>query len=185
MTRISSPITAILIAASLLPAIALAQQSPGYDCNKASGHRDFDFWLGNWTVASEPGDTHYGNNRINSAEKGCLLLEHWTSANGGTGSSVNYYHPGENKWHQQWNDAGASIITISGGLQGKAMVMEGDIYYLAEKRSAAFRGSWTPLADGRVRQFFEEKDNEGQWNTWFDGYYTREPEGAVDIGNKR
>jgi hypothetical protein len=125
-------------------------------------------------VSNEAGDTHYGNNRIRNQEKGCVLSEHWTSASGGTGSSVNYYHPGEGKWHQQWNDAGASIITISGGLKGKAMVMEGEIYYLAAKRTAAFRGSWTPLPDGRVRQFFEEMDKEGVWQVWFDGYYAPE-----------
>jgi hypothetical protein len=54
------------------------------------------------------------------------------------------------------------------------MEMEGTIYYLAAQRSAAFRGRWTPLEDGRVRQFFEEKDQEGNWQVWFDGFYTRE-----------
>ena len=175
MARILNSVAVTVLAVSMLSATALAQQAPVYDCTSTAGHRDFDFWLGEWSVDNKQGDTHYGNNRISSAEKGCLLVEHWSSARGGTGSSVNYYHPGENKWHQQWNDAGASIITISGGLQDKSMVMQGNIYYLNDKRSAEFRGSWTPLEDGRVRQFFEEKDGEGQWKTWFDGYYTREP----------
>ena len=164
----------LLLLLVLLPPHLLAQQAPAYDCRQTSTHRAFDFWLGSWRVASADGATHYGNNIIRREEKGCILSEHWTSASGGTGSSVNYYHPGEDKWHQQWNDVGASIISISGGLQDGTMVMAGEIYYLAEQRSAAFRGSWTPLADGRVRQFFEEQDKKGKWQVWFDGYYTRE-----------
>lgn len=151
-----------------------AQQAPAYDCENNSAHRQFDFWLGSWRVSDVSGEKHYGNNIIRSEQKGCLLSENWSSARAGTGSSVNYYHPGEGKWHQQWNDAGASIISISGALQEDAMVMEGTIYYLAQKRSATFRGSWTPLTDGRVRQFFEEKDKHGNWQVWFDGYYARE-----------
>lgn len=159
---------------ALLAAPALAQQPPAYDCQQASAHRAFDFWLGSWRVSDAEGEKHYGNNTISSEEQGCVLHEHWTSATGSTGSSVNYYHPAQGKWHQQWNDAGATIITISGGLEGKVMAMVGEIYYLAGKRTAHFRGSWTPLEDGRVRQFFEEQDKDGKWQVWFDGYYTRE-----------
>ena len=54
------------------------------------------------------------------------------------------------------------------------MVMQGEIYYLDERRTAPFRGRWTLQADGRVRQFFEERDKQGKWRVWFDGYYTRE-----------
>jgi hypothetical protein len=32
---------------------------------------------------------------------------------------------------------------------------------------------WTPMMDGRVRQFFEEQDATGKWQVWFDGYYSR------------
>jgi hypothetical protein len=27
-----------------------------------------------------------------------------------------------------------------------------------------------------VRQFFEEKDDQGKWQTWFDGYYRPLPQ---------
>ena len=162
----------LLISALLAPA-ALAQQPPAYDCTQTEAHRAFDFWLGEWQVSDADGKQYYGSNIIRSEEKGCVLSEHWTSARGSTGSSINYYHPGQGKWHQQWIDAGASIITISGGLQDGAMVLEGEIYYLAGQRTAPFRGSWTPQPDGRIRQFFEEQDAEGKWNVWFDGFYTR------------
>jgi hypothetical protein len=37
-----------------------------------------------------------------------------------------------------------------------------------------FRGLWTPLPDGRVRQFFEQSNDGGEtWVPWFEGFYTR------------
>ena len=53
------------------------------------------------------------------------------------------------------------------------MELQGEIHYLADKRSAPFRGTWTLLTDGRVRQFFQEQDQSGTWQTWFEGYYSR------------
>ena len=41
-----------------------------------------------------------------------------------------------------------------------------------------FRGRWTPLEDGRVRQLFQQQDDEGVWQTWFDGYYSRSDTGS-------
>lgn len=37
-----------------------------------------------------------------------------------------------------------------------------------------FRGRWSRLDDGRIRQFFEEKGEDGAWNAWFEGFYSRE-----------
>lgn len=148
-----------------------------YSCMEQAEHRQFDFWAGSWRVSNESDDKNYGNNTITIEEGGCLLQERWQSAGGGTGSSINYYDPGDGKWHQLWVDRGASIINIAGNLAEGSMVLSGDIYYLAEGRKADFRGSWTPLPDGTVRQFFEERDADGKWQPWFDGYYhpTDEP----------
>jgi hypothetical protein len=136
-------------------------------------HRQFDFWAGTWRVTDLKGEKTYGHNTITVEEDGCVLQERWKSASGGSGRSINYYNPNDGKWHQLWVDAGASIINIAGKMTDGSMVLSGDIYYLAEGRRANFRGSWTPMPDGTVRQFFEEQDAEGQWQTWFDGYYHR------------
>lgn len=153
-------------------ASASAQQAPAYSCNTHSGHRQFDFWLGQWEVTDQAGETVYGRNDISRREADCLLVEHWQSSRGSTGTSLNYYNPVTRAWHQDWVDA-SSIINTSGALQDGAMKMSGTIYYFQDTRSAEFRGSWTPLDDGRVRQFYEEKDAQGQWQVWFDGYYRR------------
>lgn len=161
----------LLLLALILP--AAGQQPRAYDCETTAAHRQFDFWLGRWEVRDETGETIYGQNRISKREKGCLLLEEYTTDKGFSGSSINYYNPSDGKWHQHWVDNGSSIIQTSGGIEKGSMVMSGTIYYLAGKREAKFRGRWTPLEDGRVRQFFEEEDAQGNWQTWFDGYYRK------------
>jgi hypothetical protein len=157
----------------LLPLAATAEQPASFDCENSPEHSKFDFWVGDWEVTNKPGDKVYGTNRISKREKGCLLLEEYETDHGFSGSSINFYHPANGKWHQHWIDNGTSIIQTEGGIELGSMVMQGTIYYLASKRSAPFRGRWTPLKDGRVRQFFEEQDDQGQWQTWFDGYYRR------------
>lgn len=144
-----------------------------YSCMEHAEHRQFDFWAGSWRVSDKNNEKHYGNNRITIEERGCLLQERWQSTGGGTGRSINYYDPSDGKWHQLWVDGGASIIKIAGNLTDGSMVLSGEIYYLAQARKADFRGRWTPLPNGSVRQFFEERDADGNWQPWFDGYYHR------------
>lgn len=161
----------LLLLLCLLPLAAFGQQKP-FDCNSSPPHRQFDFWLGDWEVRDGEGKLG-GHNRITAEQQGCVLEEQWRSVQGGTGQSLNYYDPDSGQWRQLWLDAGASIIDISGGLVDGSMVLEGSIYYLASKTEKPFRGTWTLLADGRVRQFFQEQDAEGNWQTWFEGFYRR------------
>ena len=161
----------LLLAILALP--AAAQPPRAYDCETTAAHRQFDFWVGTWEVADETGKKIYGRNTISKREKGCLLLEEYTTGKGFSGSSLNYYDPSDGLWHQHWVDNGSSIIHTSGGIEAGSMVMRGTIYYLASERKANFRGRWTPLDDGRVRQFFEEEDAQGDWQVWFDGYYRK------------
>ena len=134
--------------------------------------RDFDFWAGEWDVRDAAGKTA-GVNTITMEENGCVLVERWRSANGGTGQSYNYYDPAVRKWKQLWIGVGV-LLHMEGGLSEGRMRLEGPMQYLADGRSMILRGTWTPLPEGRLRQTFEESDDGGKtWTTWFDGYYTR------------
>ncbi len=155
-----------------LAQVASGQGPQPVDCTQSGPHGSFDFWLGEWEVRDAAGQLQ-GRNSVRKVQKGCALEEQWTSVRGGTGQSVNLYHPGRNEWQQLWTDAGYSIIDIRGGLQGNDMVLEGSIFYLGEGTQHAFRGRWSPLEDGRVRQFFEQQDDDGNWQTWFEGFYQR------------
>jgi hypothetical protein len=49
---------------------------------------------------------------------------------------------------------------------------DGEIHDRTCGLSHPFRGRWTPIADGRVRQFFEEQQ-ENEWQRWFEGFYSK------------
>ena len=138
-------------------------------------HRAFDFWLGDWEVFTPEG-AKAGENRIMREEYGCLLVEHWTSKSGVTGQSYNFVDMRTGAWRQVWVSAGATI-DYSGGLDEKGrMVLEGAIGYGpgAPANGARFRGTWTPNADGSVRQHFEQYDEKTKaWTDWFVGVYRR------------
>lgn len=142
----------------------------------ATVHHDFDFWLGDWVVHSPDGQLQ-GENSITRTEEGCVLVERWRGAQGGTGRSYNYVNPTTGAWHQLWVSQGA-VIDYAGGLNDSgAMVLEGAIYYQSDGREARFRGTWTPRADGSVLQQLEEYDAVGElWKPWFSGVYSRKPQ---------
>jgi len=148
-----------------------------YPCEGVAAARDFDFWVGTWEVRLPDGRLA-GHNTVTKVDGGCTVLERWRGAGGSTGTSINYYQPAREQWRQLWVGSNGTLIDIAGRLRDGVMRLEGTIEYVEQNRIEAFRGSWEPLADGRVRQHFEEFNLIVQaWQTWFDGYYqlTSEP----------
>ncbi len=143
-------------------------------CVQISEFSQFDFWLGDWQVRTAEGDL-IGANRISKRADDCVLVEEWASTRGGGGVSVNYYDPVAGEWVQVWNGSGGTQITIRGGLDDEgSMALVGTLHQVGSGRTVRFRGLWTPLAGGRVRQFFEQSVDKGKtWQPWFEGFYTR------------
>lgn len=163
--------TFTLAAAGALAPLA-AQTPPATPCENGGRYADFDFWVGSWDVFV-PGGAQAGTNRIERDEAGCLLVERWTGGQGGTGTSVNFYDPARDRWRQLWVSSNGVVIEIEGGLRAGSMVLEGSLISAAGQ-SQPFRGTWTPNADGSVRQHFEvSSDGGATWTTWFDGRYVR------------
>lgn len=147
-----------------------------YPCENQERFREFDFWIGKWEVRG-PNGSLQGQNDIRRAERGCVLLENWVSGNGGTGMSINYLDKATDEWVQVWVAEGGSQINIRGGLTDDGMQLVGTIHYISNGTTAPFRGLWTLLPDGRVRQFFEQSSDGGEtWATWFEGFYSRAEE---------
>jgi hypothetical protein len=69
-------------------------------------------------------------------------------------------------------DVSGLLLTIEGRWDGKSMVLEGT----APNANGALtrqRITWTPGADGTLRQVWETADEKGAWAVVFDGKYTR------------
>lgn len=143
-------------------------------CETDARFREFDFWVGEWDVRDGQGKLQ-GENSITRQEKGCVLVERWQGVQGSTGMSINYLDRTTDEWVQIWHAAGGYQIDIRGGLTDDGMLLRGTIHYIGSGQTAPFRGLWTPLADGRVRQFFEQSNDDGAtWVPWFEGFYSRQ-----------
>ena len=142
-------------------------------CEADDRFREFDFWVGEWDVHGADG-TLQGENTIRSEQAGCVLIENWRGVQGSTGMSINYLDKRTNEWVQIWHAASGYLIDIRGGLTDDGMLLRGTIHYIANGQTAPFRGLWTPLPDGRVRQYFEQSSDDGEtWQPWFEGFYSR------------
>lgn len=134
-------------------------------------HRAFDFWAGDWVVYGKAGKLA-GENRIEKRHGGCMLHESYKTPSGYSGESINMYDSSRKRWYQTWADNGGLLLRLEGGLVEGSMVLEGESL-LPNGRPQAQRITWTPNADGTVRQHWEAKNEQGQWTTQFDGTYRR------------
>ena len=139
-------------------------------CDTAA-HRAFDFWVGQWQVKKTDG-TLAGANRIEREYGGCVLHEHYTTAGGYSGESLNIYDAARKVWHQSWVDSDGLLLLLEGGIRDGKMVLAGQTIGEAGKVTK-HRITWTPNRDGTVRQFWESTDDKGVWVTAFDGLYVR------------
>jgi hypothetical protein len=139
-------------------------------CSEAE-HRQFDFWVGEWQVHIKDGSLA-GINRIDREFGGCVLHEHYLTGRGYSGESFNIYDSSRKVWHQTWVDSSGLLLTLEGHLVGSNMVLEGKGRQPDGSENKQ-RITWSPNADGSVRQLWESTDPKGQWLVSFDGLYTK------------
>src|ERR1700733_2256821 len=136
-----------------------------------------DFWLGDWIVTV--GRDRAGTDRVERVSKGAGVIERWTDAGGGEGTSLFSFDPFACTWHQLWiTDAPERV----GGLKHK------DLVALAPGGGVRFQGAYpgrnavavldrttlTPLANGTVHQLIEvSADGGATWHAAFDAIYAR------------
>ena len=131
----------------------------------------FDFWIGEWEVTAN--GKVAGHNRIESILGGRALRETWTGAGGYNGTSTNIFDATTGTWKQFWVDNSGLVLLLEGGLVEGKMVLEGRRLD-AEGATVTDRITWTPNADGSVRQLWESSSDGGQtWSVAFDGLYVK------------
>lgn len=142
--------------------------------------RRFDFWVGEWDVYNPQG-VKVGESRIESLERGALIMENWDNTRGGTGKSMNFVDPEDGLWKQVWVDQSGSVVRYSGAWENGALRLSGTVTG-PNGKGVLSRCSFTPV-DGGVRQLIERSaDNGATWAVYFDGHYrpktSGEPSGA-------
>jgi hypothetical protein len=169
MSRLAGVLVLLLLAPGLAPAPpADSSGSLGAACSTPA-HRAFDFWVGHWVVSDSAG-ARVGTSRVTRQARGCGLLEQWTGESGYRGVSLNYYDPDTGTWHQDWVGSDGLLLHLSGGVQGRAMVLTGT--RLSATGPVLDRIRWRPLSDGGVRQEWTSSPDGGTtWKPVFLGFY--------------
>ena len=150
----------------LLAATAAAGQQPKPCTDPA--HRQFDFWIGDWTVTDSTGAKVLGRIVVTATQGGCVIHESWTGGGDGTGESFNIFDAKRRVWHQTWVSSGGALLLIEGGLEGDAMRLGN-----ALPGQPAQRITYTPRPDGTLTQRWETSPDGETWQTVFLGVYTR------------
>jgi hypothetical protein len=156
---------------SLIQIIPITAQNDCACCDES--HTQFNFWVGEWIVLDTLGN-QLGTNAISIQEAGCMLSESWKGAQGGTGSSINYYDRSDSTWNQVWIDNTGNILKFKGGLQNGKMVLKSALQKGIRVDWYYNQITWTPLENGAVSQLWEIFDKKGKLlRTAFFGIYHR------------
>jgi hypothetical protein len=163
--------TPALFAVALAAAAANAAPPPA--CSSPE-HHQFDFWIGRWDVTDARTGAHAGSSLIESLYGGCVLRENW-SEEGWAGGSLNIYSAVEKRWRQTWVDQSGALREFKGGLEGGRMVLTAEVALPSAKDGKALvRMTFTPNADGSVRQYSDvSKDGGETWAFRYDYMYRR------------
>ena len=137
----------------------------------APEHRQFDFWVGEWTVTPTGKTNVVASSLIEKLYGGCAVRENWMPLKGTAGGSLNNYYDGQ--WRQTWVDAANSRVDFTGGLVDGKMVMTGEWKgVLGPGKDALIRMTYSKNADGSVRQHGKQSTDGGKsWSTNFDFTY--------------
>lgn len=144
-------------------------------CKYGPEFRQFDFWIGEWSVVTAKGGMPAGDSRIELALGDCVIVENWTSKNTTyAGKSYNVYNVTEKRWEQFWVDNSAGMIHFYGGLKDGVMDYYTQDQVQPDGTSNQRHLRFFPLGPDKVRQYTQASTDHGKtWTDEYDFIYTR------------
>jgi tetratricopeptide (TPR) repeat protein len=144
-------------------------------CAYTPENRQFDFWVGEWSVATTQGAVPAGDSRIELILEDCIVQENWKSLNSPySGKSYNVYNQSLKRWEQYWVDNVGGNIFFYGGLRDGVMDYFTDEIPQAGGPPLKRHLQFIPLGPDKVRQFSRGSTDGGKtWTVEYDFTYTR------------
>jgi tetratricopeptide (TPR) repeat protein len=138
-------------------------------CKYGPEFRQFDFWIGEWSVVTAKDEMPAGDSRIELTLGDCVIVENWTSKNSlYAGKSYNVYNTAEKRWEQFWVDNSAGMIHFYGGLKDGVMDFYTQDQAQPDGTSNQRHLRFFPLGPDKVRQYSQASTDHGK--TWTDEY---------------
>ncbi len=159
-----------------------ASAPPTFGCPASMGeYHQFDFWIGSWEVR-DPSGKVVGHSHIEAISNGCGVSENWQGMTGSNGVSYNAWDTSTVHWHQFWigNNSPNGVLASRRWhrpRQEMAACLAGNAAKPWRKtgKPQIQRITWTPNADGSVRQLWDQSDDGGKnWTVSFDGTYRKD-----------
>jgi hypothetical protein len=168
----AAAVVAVAVASTGVVALPLSAQGAAAAKCAAGPFRQFDFWVGEWTV-SDTANHVIAHSTIQRTAAGCAITEHWQPLQGADGASISWFAPSDSMWHQQWVGGGGWIARLKGSFRDGVMTMTETESSLPPS-AGTNRMHWTRLPDGSVRQSLETtKDGGRTWVGSFVGIYRK------------
>jgi hypothetical protein len=137
--------------------------------------KQFDFWLGDWDVASAADGVPRGSSHISKEMDGCVIWENWTSAGSPYfGKSYNTWNSNLNRWEQYWVDNSGGVMFFHGSLKDKVMDYWTDDVPQSTGGTLLRHLQFFNTGPDKVRQWSQRSSDGGKtWHTEYDLIYTR------------
>jgi len=144
-------------------------------CAYAPENRQFDFWLGEWSVETTQGGIPSGQSKIELILADCVVLENWQSnGNPYSGKSYNIYDAALKRWEQFWVDSAGGNIFFYGGLTDGVMDYYTDELPQPDGTKLKRHLQFFALGPNKVRQFSQGSTDGGKtWSVEYDFTYIR------------
>jgi tetratricopeptide (TPR) repeat protein len=144
-------------------------------CRYAPEHRQFDFWIGEWSVTKAKDESPAGDSRIELSLGDCVIVENWTSKNTTyAGKSYNVYNTDAQRWEQFWVDNSAGMIHFIGSLKDGAMDFYTEDVVQPDGTTYKRHLRFFRLGPDKVRQYSQGSTDHGKtWTDEYDFIYTR------------
>jgi tetratricopeptide (TPR) repeat protein len=144
-------------------------------CAYTAENRQFDFWLGEWSVTTTQGAIPAGGSKIELILEDCVVQENWKSLNGPySGKSYNIYNQALKRWEQYWVDNTGGNIFFYGGLKDGVLDYWTDEIPQPSGPPLKRHLQFIPMGPDKVRQFSRGSTDGGKtWSVEYDFTYTR------------
>ena len=149
-----------------------AQDSLTNNCACCSiEHKQFDFWVGEWSVYDTL-NNFVGTNNVIKDYDNCLIQENWVSAGKNRGTSYNYFDPSDSTWNQLWIDNQGTILKLKGTLIDGNMILKSKLQKGKKVAWYYNRITWSKLENSNVVQIWDIFDENNKLLTnLFKGIY--------------
>jgi len=165
----------LLVGLCILPGMtahAFAANGAGV-CAANPESRQFDFWLGDWTIAA-PGGSSNSTSRVSLSLDQCLLVEKWDGGKRHAGENMFAYSADDKSWYGMFADNMGRAHVFTGGHVASGVAEFEGTNRGPKGETVLDKVKVVRISPNKVEQTWKKStDNGVTWTTEFRGEYTR------------